>query len=182
MQNNTCETWESLYGWRLRGQIWMKHSSVLMLHMTMSQVCWHANLPSMYLLCKLLYNGRLCIKNKETLPLTRRDLRSSLEIIRGPAKCSRTWNNSSKHKKRCGCASPAERLGLSKELLHLLLHELDVEGYGVWMHKVLELPMELLRYARKQDQHHLSRHICVWWCNTCVFDLRLQRGLASVQK
>jgi len=38
--------------------------------------------------CKSLYNGRLCIKNNETLPLTRRDLSSSLEIIRGPAERS----------------------------------------------------------------------------------------------
>jgi hypothetical protein len=76
-------------GWRLRGQIWMKHSSALMLHMTMIQICWHADLPSMYLVCRSLYNGRLCIKKKETLPLTRRGLRSSLEIIRGPAERSR---------------------------------------------------------------------------------------------
>jgi hypothetical protein len=57
-----------------------------------------------------------------------------------------------------GTRITAERVGLSEELLHLLLLQLDAEAYGGWMHKVLGFPRQRLRYARVQDHQDLLRH------------------------
>ena len=56
MQTITLETWESHYGWKIRRPMWMKHSVVLILHMTMIQVCWHTDLQNMFLLLQRFVN------------------------------------------------------------------------------------------------------------------------------
>ena len=65
-----------------------------------------------------------------------------------------------------GTRITAERVGLSEELLHLLLLQLDAEAYGGWMLKVLGFPRQRLRYARVQDHQDLLRHKAAWWDNT----------------
>ncbi len=72
MQNNTCETWESQYGWRLRGQTWTKNSYLLCCTWLRSKMCWHADLQSMYLLCKSLCMAGFAQSTKHKLPLARR--------------------------------------------------------------------------------------------------------------
>jgi hypothetical protein len=53
--------------------------------MTMSQVCWHADLQSMYRLCKSLYTAGFAQGTNTHFLSQRRDLYSNLEIIQGPA-------------------------------------------------------------------------------------------------
>ena len=61
----TLSTNAEYFMWNTREPIWMgtergnmnETRLYLMLHMTMSQVCWHAELQGMYLLCKSLYTA-----------------------------------------------------------------------------------------------------------------------------
>jgi hypothetical protein len=79
--------------WNTREPIWMgtergnmnETRLYLMLHMTMSQVCWHADLQSMYRLCKSLYTAGFAQGTNTHFLSQRRDLCSNLEIIQGPA-------------------------------------------------------------------------------------------------
>ena len=99
--SHTLWTNAEWYMWNMREPIWMETERANMNETQFSSYPAHdydpdmltcrpsKHVPCVYLVCKSLYNGKLCIKNKETLPLTRRGLRSSLEIIRGPAERSR---------------------------------------------------------------------------------------------
>jgi hypothetical protein len=63
-----------------------------MLHMTMIQIALaYADLQSMYLLCKSMHMAGSAKQHEHKLPHTsnKGNLCSSLEIIRGPAECSR---------------------------------------------------------------------------------------------
>ncbi len=64
-----------------------------MLHMTMIQIRWHADLQNMYLLCKWLYMAGFAQSTQHKLPLTRRDLCSSLESYEDLQSARKSWNN-----------------------------------------------------------------------------------------
>ena len=94
-------TWhmQSQYGWNLRGQIWMKHSLALMLHMSMIQVCWHADLPSMYLLCKSLCMAGFAQNTNAHFLTQEGACAQTLESYEDLQRVHKSRNNSSKHKK-----------------------------------------------------------------------------------
>jgi hypothetical protein len=99
MQNNTCETWESKYGWELRQTICIKHSWARMLHMTMIQMCWHADLQSLYLLCKSLYMAGFAQRTNTHFLSQEGAGDQALKSYEDLQSVHELWNNSSKHKK-----------------------------------------------------------------------------------
>ena len=77
----------------------MKHSLALMLHMSMIQVCWHADLPSMYLLCKSFCMAGFAQNTNAHFLTQEGACAQTLESYEDLQRVHKSRNNSSKHKK-----------------------------------------------------------------------------------
>ncbi len=75
-----------------------KYELALMLHMSMIQVCWHADLSSMYLLCKSLCMAGFAQTTNAHCLTQEGACAQTLESCDDLQRVHKSWNNSSKHK------------------------------------------------------------------------------------